>query len=63
LDTATRVKPSSSASLLHVAGATTRWGKVDEGTTVTDYDEDSIARKISLNNNFAISNTKTRKSI
>lgn len=41
------------ASLLHVAGATNRWGKVDEGTTVTDYEEDSIARKVSLNNNFA----------
>jgi elongation factor G len=41
------------SSLLHVAGATTRWGKVDEGTTVTDYEEDSIERKISLNNNFA----------
>jgi elongation factor G len=41
------------SSLLHVAGATTRWGKVDEGTTVTDYDEDSIERKVSLNNNFA----------
>lgn len=41
------------SSLLHVAGATTRWGMVDEGTTVTDYDEDSIARKVSLNNNLA----------
>ncbi len=41
------------SSLLHVAGATARWGKVDEGTTVTDHDEDSIERKVSLNNNFA----------
>jgi elongation factor G len=41
------------SSLLHVAGATTRWGKVDDGTTVTDHDEDSIERKVSLNNNFA----------
>ncbi len=41
------------ASLLHVAGTTNRWGKVDEGTTITDYEEDAIARKISLNNNFA----------
>jgi len=37
------------ASLLYVAGATPRWGKVDEGTTVTDHEEDSIARKITLN--------------
>ncbi len=41
------------SSLLHVAGTKHRWGKVDEGTTVTDYEEDSIARKVSLNNNFA----------
>ncbi len=41
------------ASLLHVVGTTNRWGKVEEGTTITDYEEDSIARKISLNNNFA----------
>ncbi|MGH9940769.1 MAG: elongation factor G [Pyrinomonadaceae bacterium] len=37
------------SSLLHVTGATPRWGKVDEGTTVTDYEEDSVARKITLN--------------
>ena len=41
------------SSLLYVAGATPRWGKVSEGTTVTDYEEDSIERKVSLNNNFA----------
>ncbi len=40
------------ATLLHVAGATSRWGKVEEGTTVTDYEDDSIARKVTLNNNF-----------
>jgi elongation factor G len=41
------------SSLLHVAGTSHRWGKVEEGTTITDYEEDSIARKVSLNNNFA----------
>jgi elongation factor G len=41
------------SSILHLTGATQRWGKVDEGTTVTDYDEDSIARKITLNNQLA----------
>jgi elongation factor G len=41
------------SSLLYVAGSTPRWGKVEEGTTPTDFDEDSIERKISLNNNFA----------
>jgi len=46
-------KTQLASSLLYVAGTTPRWGKVDEGTTVTDYDEDSIERKITLNNNFA----------
>lgn len=41
------------ASLLYIAGATPRWGKVSEGTTVTDHEDDSIERKVSLNNNFA----------
>ena len=41
------------SSLLYVAGATPRWGKVDEGTTVTDYEEDSITRKITLNTAIA----------
>lgn len=49
------------SSLLHVAGTTHRWGKVDEGTTVTDYDEDSIARKITLNNNVAFLEHKETK--
>ncbi|MEZ5428554.1 MAG: elongation factor G [Pyrinomonadaceae bacterium] len=49
------------SSLLYVAGATPRWGKVDEGTTVTDYDEDSIERKVSLNNNFAHLEYKDKK--
>src|SRR6185436_6260739 len=41
------------SSLLYVAGATPRWGKVDEGTTVTDFEEDSIVRKITLNTALA----------
>lgn len=41
------------SSLLYVAGATPRWGKVDEGTTVTDFEEDSITRKITLNISLA----------
>src|SRR5688572_17859684 len=46
-------KTQLTASLAYVAGATPRWGKVEEGTTITDHDEDSIERKVSLNNNFA----------
>ncbi len=41
------------SSLLYVAGATPRLGKVEDGTTVTDYEEDSIARKITLNSALA----------
>jgi elongation factor G len=41
------------SSLLYLAGATPRWGKVEEGTTVTDYEEDSIARKVTLNTALA----------
>src|SRR5580765_4466430 len=49
------------SSLLHVAGTTHRWGKVEEGTTVTDHEEDSIARKVSLNNSFAHAEYKDTK--
>src|SRR6187397_328915 len=35
------------------AGAVNRFGKVDEGTTVTDYDEEAIARKHTLSASLA----------
>jgi len=41
------------SSLLHAAGMTTRYGKVAEGTTVTDWDEEEIARKISIQSALA----------
>ena len=49
------------SSLLYLAGATPRRGKVDEGTTVTDYEDDVIERKVSLNNNFAFLEYKDKK--
>src|ERR1043166_216476 len=49
------------SSLLHAAGMPGRWGKVDEGTTITDYEEDSIERKVSLNNNFTHTEYKDTK--
>src|SRR6266851_1806124 len=49
------------SSLLYVAGATPRWGKVDEGTTTTDHEEDSIARKITLNLGLAHAEHKDTK--
>ncbi len=41
-------KTMMAEAFLHVTGATTRLGKVDEGTTVSDYDEEEIRRRISL---------------
>ncbi|MDT5121670.1 MAG: elongation factor [Acidobacteriota bacterium] len=41
------------SSLLYVAGTTPRWGKVDEGTAMTDHDEDAIERKVTLNTALA----------
>jgi elongation factor G len=41
------------ASLLFDAGAVNRLGRVDEGTTVTDYDEEEIARKHTLSSSLA----------
>ena len=35
-------------SFLHVTGATTRLGKIEDGSTISDYDEEEIRRKISL---------------
>ncbi|MCS7011631.1 MAG: elongation factor G [Anaerolineales bacterium] len=35
-------------AFLHVTGATTRLGKVEDGTTVSDFEEEEIRRKLSL---------------
>jgi elongation factor G len=37
------------AAMLHAAGATTRPGKIEEGTCPTDFDGEEIDRKISIN--------------
>ncbi len=41
------------SSLLFTAGMTARLGKVSEGSTVTDWDEEEIARKITINTGAA----------
>lgn len=46
-------KTQLASSLLYIAGSTPRLGKVDDGTTILDHDEDSIERKITLHNNLA----------
>jgi len=35
-------------SFLHLTGATTRLGKIEDGTAISDYDEEEIRRKISI---------------
>jgi len=41
------------SSLLFTAGMTSRLGKVAEGNTVTDWDEEEIARKITIQTGLA----------
>jgi elongation factor G len=43
------------SSLLHTAAMTQRWGKVAEGTATTDWDEEEVARKISIQTGLAYS--------
>ncbi len=46
-------KTSLVEALLFSAGAVTRLGKVDDGSTTTDFDPDEIKRKISINTSIA----------
>ncbi|MBI2218181.1 MAG: elongation factor G [Candidatus Rokubacteria bacterium] len=51
-------KTSLVEALLYVAGALTRLGKVDDGTTTTDWDPDEIRRQISINTAVAYADWK-----
>jgi elongation factor G len=46
-------KTSLASAMLFVAGAVNRLGRVDDGTTTTDFDDEEIARKISLQTSLA----------
>ncbi len=46
-------KTSLVSALLYVAGAVNRLGRVDDGTATTDFDEEEIERKISLQTSLA----------
>src|SRR5919205_713295 len=46
-------KTSLVSAILYDAGATPRFGRVDEGSTITDYDEDEVARKTSIHSALA----------
>lgn len=54
-------KTSLVAAMLFMGGATPRLGKVDEGNAVTDFDEEEISRKISLNLGTAYTEHKNAK--
>src|SRR4051794_836666 len=49
------------SALLFDAGAINRLGKVDDGTTVTDYDEEEIARKHTLSASLAYAEWNKQK--
>ncbi len=54
-------KTSLISAMLYTAGATPRQGRVDDGTATTDYDEEEIARKMSISAGLAFAewgNTK-----
>ena len=42
-------KTTLAEAILHNAGVTSRFGKVEDGTTVSDYSEDEKERKVSIN--------------
>jgi elongation factor G len=54
-------KTTLTEAMLFTAGATTRLGRVEDGTTTTDYDEDEIRRKISISSAMAWCEWKGRK--
>src|SRR5262252_533584 len=54
-------KTSLTAGLLFAAGATNRLLRVDEGNTITDFDEEEIARKITISTSIAVAEWKKTK--
>jgi len=54
-------KTSLTAGLLYTAGATNRLTRVDEGNTITDFDEDEVHRKISITTSLAYAEWKKAK--
>ncbi len=46
-------KTSTASAMLFAAGATERQGRPDEGNAITDFDEEEIARKLSINATLA----------
>ncbi len=54
-------KTSLAAGLLFASGATNRLTRVDEGNTVTDYDDEEVQRKITISTGIASAEWNKRK--
>src|SRR5437667_10639843 len=46
-------KTSLVSAMLYTAGASQRMGRVDDGSAATDYDDEEIARKMSISTGLA----------
>ncbi len=54
-------KTTLTAGLLFTAGATSRLLRVDEGNTITDFDEEEVQRKVSISTAIAVAEWKKAK--
>ena len=54
-------KTQLAAAILADAGMVNRFGKVDDGTTATDFDEEEIARKHTLSASLAFAEWNKQK--
>ncbi|HLH10201.1 MAG TPA: elongation factor G [Terriglobales bacterium] len=54
-------KTSLAAALLYTAGATPQLGRVDNGTAPTEFDEEEIARAMSISNSLGFAEWKNSK--
>ena len=54
-------KTTLTAGLLFTAGATNRLLRVDEGNTITDFDEEEVQRKVSISTAIAVAEWKKAK--
>jgi elongation factor G len=54
-------KTSLAAGILYTTGATNRLTRVDEGTTITDFDDDEIQRKLTISTALAFAEWSKKK--
>lgn len=54
-------KTTLAAALLYTSGATSRLTRVDEGNTITDFDDDEMQRKLSISTALAFAEWAKRK--